>query len=73
MTFQPKGQFQQFVVDKLRSIEDLNIKQNGVINNNAKSISKLEIWKAKIIGALIIMNTIFIPIVILLFIDLIKK
>ena len=65
MTFQPKGQFQQYVVDKLNSIEKLNIKQNGVINENKKSISNLEIWKAKIIGAILIMNVLLIPLFLL--------
>jgi len=47
--YKPKGQFQQFVCDKLKEIIKINLNQNHDIANNKKRITKLEKWQIKII------------------------
>jgi len=66
MTYEPKNQFEQFVVDKLSSIEILNIKQNGKLKENEGKITNLEAWRNKVVGALIITDIILVPVVITL-------
>ena len=51
--------------ENVKEVKDQTIRTNN-------RVTKLEIWKAKIIGAIIIMNVIFIPLVIILFKNLIN-
>ena len=46
--------------ENVEEIKDQTIRTNSRVN-------KLEIWKAKVIGALVIMNIVFIPIIIIVF------
>ena len=70
--FEDTSRFRQFVVDKLNSIEVLNIKQNGTIKDNIGDISNLKAWKNKIVGALIITDIILVPVTLALIINFIK-
>ena len=72
MTYEPKNQFEQFVVDKLSSIETLNQKQNGTLTTHDNKISNLDAWKNKITGGLIITDIILVPVVVTLIINSLK-
>lgn len=58
--YEPKNRFEQFVISKLISIE----KEFRKVDRDRKRIDALEDWKAKIIGALVIINIIGVPLII---------
>ena len=66
MSYEPQNKFEQLVIDKLGTIENLNIKQNGSIKDNIKRISFIEAWKNKILGGLIITDIILVPVILAL-------